>query len=65
MPDSGEIELRVAEALQQDVGKGMVRIDHELMTKIGAAPGDIVEIIGKRTIGPLPGILILPMWDWK
>ncbi|MDG3547660.1 CDC48 family AAA ATPase [Methanobacterium formicicum] len=55
MPDSGEIELRVAEALQQDVGKGMVRIDHELMTKIGAAPGDIVEIIGKRTIGAIAG----------
>jgi len=53
LPDSGEIELRVAEALQQDVGKGMVRIDHELMTKIGAAPGDIVEIIGKRTIGAI------------
>jgi len=55
LPDSGEIELRVAEALQQDVGKGMVRIDHELMTKIGAAPGDIVEIIGKRTIGAIAG----------
>ncbi|AXV40765.1 CDC48 family AAA ATPase [Methanobacterium sp. BAmetb5] len=55
MPDSGEIELRVAEALQQDVGKGMVRIDHELMNKIGAAPGDIVEIIGKRTIGAIAG----------
>ena len=55
MPDSGEIELRVAEALQQDVGKGMVRIDHELMTKIGASPGDIVEIIGKRTTGAIAG----------
>jgi transitional endoplasmic reticulum ATPase len=55
LPDSGEIELRVAEALQQDVGKGMVRIDHELMTKIGASPGDIVEIIGKRTTGAIAG----------
>ena len=55
MPDSLEIELRVAEALQQDVGKGMVRIDHELMTKIGASPGDIVEIIGKRTTGAIAG----------
>ena len=55
MPDSGEIELRVAEALQQDVGKGMVRIDHELMAKIGASPGDIVEIIGKRTTGAIAG----------
>ena len=55
MQDSGEIELRVAEALQQDVGKGMVRIDHELMTKLGASPGDIVEIIGKRTTGAIAG----------
>jgi len=55
LPESGEIELRVAEALQQDVGKGMVRIDHELMSKIGASPGDIVEIIGKRTTGAIAG----------
>jgi len=55
LPDSGEVELRVAEALQQDVGKGMVRIDHELMTKIGASPGDIVEIIGKRNTGAIAG----------
>ena len=55
MPESGEIELRVAEALQQDVGKGMVRIDHDMMNKIGASPGDIVEIIGKRTTGAIAG----------
>ena len=55
MPDSSEFELRVAEALQQDVGKGMVRIDRELMGTIGASPGDIVEIIGKRTTGAIAG----------
>ena len=33
MPESGEIELRVAEALQQDVGKGIVRIDKELLQR--------------------------------
>ncbi|BDZ72081.1 CDC48 family AAA ATPase [Methanobacterium petrolearium] len=54
MPE-GETELRVAEALQQDVGKGMVRIDPELMARIGASPGDIVEIIGKRTTGAIAG----------
>ena len=38
LPESGETELRVAEALQQDVGKGMVRIDNDLMNeKIGRA----------------------------
>lgn len=55
MPESGEIELRVAEALQQDVGKGIVRIDTELLGKIGVSPGDVVEIIGKRTTGAIVG----------
>lgn len=55
MPDSGEIELRVAEALQQDVGKGIVRIDQELLGNIGAVAGDVVEIIGKRTTGAIVG----------
>ena len=55
LPESGETELRVAEALQQDVGKGMVRIDNDLMNEIGANPGDIVEIIGKRTTGAIAG----------
>lgn len=55
MPESGEVELRVAEALQQDVGKGIIRMDKELLSKIGVAPGDIVEIIGKRTTGAIVG----------
>lgn len=55
MPESGEIELRVAEALQQDVGKGIVRIDQEILSRIDAKPGDIVEIIGKRTSGAIVG----------
>jgi len=55
MPESGEIELRVAEALQQDVGKGIVRIDKELLNKIGISPGDVVDIIGKRTTGAIVG----------
>lgn len=55
MPENGEIELRVAEALQQDVGKGIVRIDKELLRKIGAVPGDLVEIIGKRSTGAIVG----------
>lgn len=55
MPENGEIELRVAEALQQDVGKGIVRVDKDLLSKIGAVPGDIVEIIGKRSTGAIVG----------
>ncbi len=55
MPENSEIELRVAEALQQDVGKGIIRIDKELLAKIRIIPGDIVEIIGKRTTGAIVG----------
>ncbi|MBW2979250.1 CDC48 family AAA ATPase [Candidatus Woesearchaeota archaeon] len=43
-----EIKLKVAEALQDDVNKGIVRIDFSLMRKIGVRPGDIVEIEGGR-----------------
>ncbi len=55
MPETSEVELRVAEALQQDVGKGIIRMDRELLSKIGIAPGEIVEIIGKRTTGAIVG----------
>ncbi len=55
MPENSEIELRVAEALQQDVGKGIIRIDNALLNKIGAEPGNVVDIIGKRTTGAIVG----------
>ncbi|MBP2046472.1 CDC48 family AAA ATPase [Methanobacterium aggregans] len=55
MPENGELELKVAEALQQDVGKGIVRIDKSLLGKIGSAPGDLVEINGKRVTGAIVG----------
>ncbi len=45
---SPEIKLRVAEARQDDVYRGIVRIDSESMRKIGVRPGDVVEIEGKR-----------------
>ncbi len=42
------VELKVAEAIQDDVNKGIVRIDSKFMRKIGVRPGDIVEIGGER-----------------
>ncbi|GBF36848.1 CDC48 family AAA ATPase [Methanofervidicoccus abyssi] len=42
-----EVELIVAEAYQGDVGKGIVRIDPEIMEKLDLRPGDVVEIAGK------------------
>ncbi|MBI1969260.1 AAA family ATPase, partial [Candidatus Woesearchaeota archaeon] len=47
-----ELNLKVAEAIQDDVNKGIVRIDTSLLQEVGARPGDIVEIQGERkTVG--------------
>jgi transitional endoplasmic reticulum ATPase len=47
-----ELKLKVAEAIQDDVNKGIVRIDSNLMHDIDIRPGDIVEIEGERkTVG--------------
>jgi len=43
-----EIKLKVAEARQEDVYKGIVRIDSESMRKTGVKPGEVVEIEGKK-----------------
>ncbi len=42
------LSLKVAEAVQDDVNKGIVRIDRNFMKKIEADPGDIVELEGKK-----------------
>ncbi len=44
----GEIKLKVMEAVQDDVNKGIVKIDSNFIRKIGCAPGDIVLIKGER-----------------
>ncbi len=43
-----EVKLRVVEAIQDDVNKGIVRIDSTFMREIDVRPGDIVEIEGAR-----------------
>ncbi len=43
-----EFKLKVAEALQDDVNKGIVRIDTSFMRDIGIRPGNIVELEGER-----------------
>ncbi|MBW2971824.1 ATPase, partial [Candidatus Woesearchaeota archaeon] len=49
---ASEISLKVAEAIQDDVNKGIVRVDSSLMHQIGVRSGDIVEIEGERkTVG--------------
>lgn len=45
-----DMMLRVAEAYYRDVGRGIARIDPEVMEKLGLQSGDIVEIIGKSSV---------------
>jgi transitional endoplasmic reticulum ATPase len=42
------LKLKVAEAIQDDVNKGIVRIDSSFMHELGIRPGDIIEIKGER-----------------
>jgi len=44
-----ELQLRVGDARQRDVGRGIARIDQRTMQKLGISAGDVVEIAGKRT----------------
>jgi len=44
-----KIGLRVAEALHNDVSRGIVRIDSSAMEALDLTSGDIVEIEGKKT----------------
>jgi transitional endoplasmic reticulum ATPase len=49
---SKDIKLKVAEAIQDDVNKGIVRIDSSFMQELGVRPGDFLEIGGQRkTVG--------------
>ena len=44
-----EAQLRVRDARQRDVGRGIARIDQRTMQKLSISAGDVVEITGKRT----------------
>lgn len=43
-----DLSLKVQEAVQDDVEKGIVRIDSEILKRMGIRPGEIVEIEGNR-----------------
>jgi len=43
-----EVQLRVGDARQRDVGRGIARLDQKTMQKLGISAGDVVEITGKR-----------------
>src|SRR5436853_7250575 len=44
-----EVQVRVADAKQRDVGHGKVRIDTATMEKLGITAGDFIEVRGKPT----------------
>ncbi len=43
-----EVELKVLEVRQHEVGRGRVRVDEEAMELLGISAGDVVEIEGRR-----------------
>ena len=47
--ENDKIFLKVAEAMQIDYGKRIVRVDSEARKALGLTTGDIVEILGKKT----------------
>lgn len=47
--ESKELKLKVSEAIQDDVNKGVVRIDSGYMKQIGIREGHIVEVKGHRS----------------
>src|SRR3989338_2825382 len=48
MKKNEEIKLKVVEALQDDVYKGVARIDPNLMRLLGLNRGDLISIIGSK-----------------
>ena len=44
-----DIKLKVMEAVQDDVNKGIVRLDSNFMKQMGVNEGDVVEIKGEKT----------------
>jgi transitional endoplasmic reticulum ATPase len=44
-----EIQLRVGDARQRDVGRGIARIDQKTMQSLDISAGDVIEIVNKRT----------------
>ncbi|MCL7389659.1 MAG: CDC48 family AAA ATPase [Thaumarchaeota archaeon] len=44
-----EVQLRVAEARQRDIGRKIARVDSRAIRELNLSPGDLIEINGKRT----------------
>ncbi len=44
-----EAKLKVAEAMQDDINRGVVRIDSQVLKDLGIPQGSVVDITGERT----------------
>jgi transitional endoplasmic reticulum ATPase len=44
-----EFSLRVAKAFVEDEGKGLARVDEDVLKSLGAVPGDAIMITGRRS----------------
>jgi transitional endoplasmic reticulum ATPase len=42
------VNLKVLEAYTRDVGRGVARVDYDVMDSLGASTGDVLEVRGKR-----------------
>ncbi len=47
MPEK-TLTLRVADAYQRDVGRGIARVDPKVVDELGLTSGDVIQIIGKK-----------------
>ena len=48
MSESNTVTLKVMEAYTRDVGRGVARVDYEVMDMLNLQSGDVIEIKGKR-----------------
>lgn len=51
--EQAQAKLKVAEALQQDVGRGIARIARSVMDALGVSLGEPVELEGRRVTGAI------------
>ncbi len=42
------VSLKVAEAFQNDIGRGIARIDSKAKSELGVSTGDIIKLVGKK-----------------
>ena len=45
-----EIELKVAEAIQEDINKGIARLSSRIMAELGIVSGDLIEVASKNSL---------------